>query len=455
VSREFRLQDPGEGIHEAEIVEIDVSAGDRVEEGDTVLAVETDKATTELPSPYSGTVEAVAVAVGDLVRVGDLLMSFEGEDSERAHKEDKEPELEEEQAKDEEEPGEESAKATASPEQKDESQKAARAETREPGRREGPVPAAPSTRRLARELGVALDAVEPSGPGGRVLAEDVRAFAEEGDAARQEAEPAEAPRRKAPEAEPAEAPSEAYEMPDFSRWGEVERVPLRSIRRATAQEMARSWAEIPHVMHHDLADVTALERFRRDHADEVEQAGGKLTLTVLVMKALVGALRAFPRFNASLDPHDQAIVLKHYFHIGVAVATEHGLLVPVVRDADRKSLVELTAELVELAERARAGELQRQEMQGGSFTLTNVGGIGGTLFTPIIRHPEAAILGLGRAELRPVALGDADDPTLSARLLLPLCLAFDHRLNDGAEAARFTNRLIESLQDPESLLLAV
>lgn len=180
-----------------------------------------------------------------------------------------------------------------------------------------------------------------------------------------------------------------------------------------------------------------------------------MTLTVLVMKALVGALRAFPRFNASLDPDDGSIVLKRYFHLGVAVATEHGLLVPVVRDVDRKSLVELSVELGSLAERARAGELEREEMLGGTFTLTNVGGIGGTLFTPIIRHPEAAILGLGRAEARPVALGDMDDPQLSARLLLPLCLAFDHRLNDGAEAAAFVNRLIESLQDPESLLLSI
>ena len=452
MSREFRLQDPGEGIHEAEIVEVSVSAGDRVEEGDTVLAVETDKATTELPSPYSGAVESVAVAVGDLVRVGDLLVTFAGPEPERAEEEEKKPEPAEKQAKDLEEPGEGSEEGSATPKQQDDSQKAA---TRESGRREGPVPAAPSTRRLARELGVALDAVEGSGPGGRVLAEDVRAFAEEGEAAREEKEPAEARRRKAPEGEPAKAPSDAYELPDFSRWGEVERVPLRSIRRATAREMARSWSEIPHVMHHDLADVTELERFRRDHADAVEQAGGKLTLTVLVMKALVGALRAFPRFNASLDRDEETIVLKHYFHLGVAVAAEQGLLVPVVRDVDRKSLVELAAELVGLAERARAGELGREEMQGGTFTLTNVGGIGGTLFTPIIRHPEAAILGLGRAELRPVAQGDPEDPKLSARLLLPLCLAFDHRLNDGAEAAAFVNHLIDSLQDPESLLLVV
>lgn len=232
-------------------------------------------------------------------------------------------------------------------------------------------------------------------------------------------------------------------------------MPLRSVRRATAREMARAWAEIPHVMHQDHADVTSLEQFRRDHADEVEAAGGKLTLTVLVLKAAAGALRAMPRFNASLDADGETIVLKRYCHIGVAVATEQGLLVPVLRDVDRKSVRELAVELTALTRRARDGELAREEMQGGSFTVTNVGGIGGRLFTPVIRHPEAAILGLARAELTPVASGDPDAPELAARLLLPLCLAFDHRLNDGAGAAHFVNRLRDSLQDPESLLLGI
>jgi len=207
-------------------------------------------------------------------------------------------------------------------------------------------------------------------------------------------------------------------------------------------------------MHHDLADVTALEEFRRAHADEIEAAGGKLTLTVLVLKAAVAALKAFPRFNASLDMDDERIVIKHYYHVGVAVDTEQGLLVPVIRDVDRKSIKELSVELVERAERARAGELDRDEMQGGTFTLTNVGGIGGTLFTPIIRHPEVAILGLARAELQPVARGDPDAPEIEARLRLPLCLAFDHRVTDGAEAARFVNHIIADLGDPERLLLS-
>jgi pyruvate dehydrogenase E2 component (dihydrolipoamide acetyltransferase) len=243
-------------------------------------------------------------------------------------------------------------------------------------------------------------------------------------------------------------------LPDFSRWGDVEPLEMPSVRRATAHEMVRAWAEIPHVMHHDRADVTELERFRRSHADAVAAAGGKLTLTVLVMKATAAALRAMPRFNASLDADGETIVIKHYCHIGVAVDTEQGLLVPVVRDVDRKSVRELASELPALARRARDGELSLDEMQGGSFTVTNVGSIGGRLFTPIIRYPEAAILGLARAQLAPVVTGNIDSPSIGARLHLPLCFAFDHRLNDGADAARFVNHIIDSLQDPESLLLS-
>ena len=452
MSREMRFTDPGEGIHEAEVVEIMVDAGSSVEEGDSVLAVETDKATTELPAPHGGRVESIAVEVGDRIQVGDLLLTLAGDDAGDAGDDHgKSTGGAEDDAPGTEETGDRDGASTGD--------KATEQDRKR--RRKGPVPAAPSTRRLARELGVALETIDGTGPGGRVLDSDVRAAAESEET---EPEPQSAERDEAAQAErpagerkpaPQRRPAPAYEPPDFSRWGEVERVPLRSVRRATAREMARAWAEIPHVMHHDRADVTALEHFRRDNAEEVEAAGGKLTLTVLVLKAAAAALRAMPRFNASLDADGETVVLKHYCHIGVAVATEQGLLVPVVRNVDRKSVRELAVELTELSRRARDGELTREEMQGGSFTVTNVGGIGGRLFTPIIRHPEAAILGLGRAELTPVATGDLDTPAVYARLLLPLCLAFDHRLNDGAEAAQFVNRLRGSLQDPESLLLAV
>ncbi|MFP4602721.1 MAG: 2-oxo acid dehydrogenase subunit E2 [Halochromatium sp.] len=516
MSRALRLQDPGEGLHEAEIVEINVAVGDRVEEGETVLAAETDKATTEIPSPYTGTVERVAVESGDQVRVGDLLMIISGDDGdgndnhgdsddsdddgdaaapkgeaehpvsagpsaekpETNKSEAKEPSAKEPSAK---EPGadEQTAETEQPPAEAGRSATGGDDGQRDQASRDRPVPAAPSTRRIARELDVDLAVVEGSGPGGRVLAEDVRTFAErpepqaagearsttESKPQRQREEPSAEEPGEEPSAEPQDESPKApnagrkpagergYARPDFSRWGETEQIALRSIRRTTAREMARSWAQIPHVMHQDTADITALEQFRQAHTAEVEDAGGKLTLTVLVLKALVGALKAYPRFNASLDEDAGSIVIKRYYNIGVAVDTGQGLLVPVVHDVECKSVIELAVELVRLSERAREAKAERDELQGGSFTLTNVGGIGGTLFTPIIRHPEVAILGLGRASLQPIAEGDPAEPTLSAQLRLPLCLGFDHRVNDGADAARFVNRIIAALQDPESLLL--
>lgn len=543
MSRELRLQDPGEGIHEAEIVEINVAVGDRVEEGETVLAAETDKATTEIPSPYSGTVERIAVESGDQVRVGDLLMIISGDGdgdgddgtgsgdddgnsddvvdddadaAASAPKENAEEPLSAESSADEHEPEAKERRAderTGEAEMPKADESAGEAEQRQADAerattggdeqqdqadKDRPVPAAPSTRRLARELDVDLKAVDGSGPAGRVLAEDVRAYAEgrgaqaageaesttEGEPQRKPDEPpaktqerssAEAPAEEPPAETWEEAPAEpsakpsakpksdrqptpqagerGYALPDFSHWGETERIALRSIRRTTAREMARSWSRIPHVMHQDTANITALEQFRQAHGAEVEDAGGKLTLSVLVLKAVVAALKAFPRFNASLDEDDDSILLKRYYNIGVAVDTGQGLLVPVLRDVDRKSVTELATELVRVSERAREAKAERDELQGGSFTLTNVGGIGGTVFTPIIRHPEVAILGLGRASLQPVAEGDPAEPTFTAQLRLPLCLAFDHRVNDGADAARFLNKIIAALQDPERLLL--
>ncbi len=401
MSKEFRLQDPGEGIHEAEILEIRVAEGEEVKEGDPILAVETDKAAVEIPSPYAGTVESIKVKVGDTARVGEVLMTFRNGEAPAVVPEEPPP-------------------ATAP--------------------RAGPVPAAPSTRRLARELGVDLRAVPASGPGGRVTAEDVRAFAAEAKAERAPKKPAEA----------VPPPAGAYDQ-----WGAVERLPLVSIRRATAQRTAESWAQIPHVMHQDMADITALERFRRAHKAKVEAQGGKLTLTVLVLKAIVAALKQFPRFNASLDPESREIVLKRYYNIGVAVATDDGLVVPVLKEADRKSVTEIAVELAALTERARQGKLQPQEMHGGTFTITNPGAIGGTVFTPIINFPESAIMGMAHSHLTPVAEGDLDRHRITARLLLPLCLAFDHRLNDGAEAAAFVRTIADLVADPESFLLVV
>jgi pyruvate dehydrogenase E2 component (dihydrolipoamide acetyltransferase) len=441
MARLFKLPDLGEGIHEGEIIEILVSVGDEVEEGDDLLVVETDKASVEIPSPYTGEVTGIEVEPGDMVHVGDTIITFVGEDEE--------PEVEEAEE--------------APPETKEEGPESTQPQEIEqeaPPEREGPVPASPSTRRLARELEVDLHRVPPTGPAGRVTSEDVRAFAdkekeEEAPAPREEVEP----RAEVPERLPAEVPEvipsgRMPSLPDFTRWGQVERVPLRSVRRATAKQMALAWSQIPHVNHQDKADITELERFRQRNKERVEEKGGKLTPTVFAMKAVVAALKEYPRFNASLDPESEEIILKRYYHIGVAVDTDRGLLVPAIRDVDRKSITELSIELYEIAQRTRSGEASLDELQGGTFTMTNIGILGGTAFFPIINFPEVAILGMARARWEPVVRrsGEGELET-EPRYMLPLMLAFDHRVADGADAARFMGIVKDALEAPENLLL--
>lgn len=463
MAQAFRLPDPGEGIYEAEILEIYVSAGDRVREGEIILYIETDKAAVEVPSPFTGVVEEIRVKKGDIVRVGEVLMTFaEGMETEAGR--EKKPRLEEEP------PGQ-----TAMRRREEEEGAGRREELRERKTARAanrPVPASPATRRLAREWGVALHEVPGSGPGDRVTADDVRAFVgkvrerpgkeeaegprERGARERREEAGAEVPKEKVPERRPKRPLLEELPpLPDFSRWGPVEHEPLRSVRRATARQMALAWSQIPHVMHQDVADITELEAFRRRHYAAIEQHGGKLSLTVLVMQAVVAALKQFPRFNASVDPEAGEIILKQYYHIGVAVDTEQGLIVPVIRDVDRKSLTELAVELAELVERVRQGKGTREEMLGGTFTITNPGPIGGTAVSPIINYPEVAILGLARARIEPVVQGDLERFSIVPRLRLPLHLAFDHRVNDGADAARFVRTIIDILSDPESFILNV
>ncbi len=442
MAKTFKLPDLGEGIHEAEVFAVKVEPGQQVQEDDVILEVETDKAAVEIPSPYSDVVTDVSVAAGDVVHVGDVLMTFGGTgDNVPQETPDK--------------------KAAAEPKKRQ-----ASAPAGEPhGRRDRPVPAAPSTRRIARELGVDLHAVSPSGPGGRVTTEDVRAHAEQAEA---------------PEAERAEAPSEASRralmgvstwdaapaLPDFETLGPVERVPLRSVRRATARQMALSWSQVPHVNTVESADITELETLRRRYKAAVAAEGGNLTLTVFVIKALTNALKRYPKFNASLDVESEEIVLKQYYNIGVAVDTERGLVVPVMRDTDQKSIVELAVELAELVERTREGRASLEDMQGGTMTITNIGALGGTSFAPIINYPEVAILGMAQARIQPVAerepLGPdeaytsiTDGYDFVPRLMLPVILAFDHRVNDGAEAQRFMNVVIEQLEHPEKLLLGL
>jgi pyruvate dehydrogenase E2 component (dihydrolipoamide acetyltransferase) len=441
MSKEFRLQDPGEGIHEAEIVDLYIKPGDRVKEGDTLLDVETDKAVAEVPSPFTGTIDEVRVNKGDVATVGDVLFTYTGEGEaegeERSGKEESKEEKEEKGEK--KKPEFDLARDLEQAMNREPGEKEKGEE--EPARRRGaPVPAAPATRRLARELGVELAQVTPGGPHGRVTDEDVRSFAEQGKG-----------KAKAPPKKGTEKPAPAEG--GFEQWGAVESVPFRGVRRKIAEHLAAAWAGVPHVTHRSLVDITELEALRRRHKGEVEAAGGKLTATIFAIKAAVAALKRFPRFNASLDEAGENLVLKHYYHIGVAVDTDEGLLVPVIRDADRKDMFELAAELGALAERARAGKLELEEMRGGSFSITNPGMLGGTGFTPLINTPEVAILGLAQARLEPVVQGTLEEYTIVPRLMLPLCLAFDHRVNDGADAARFVNAIAEALADPEELML--
>ncbi|MGA2938883.1 MAG: dihydrolipoamide acetyltransferase family protein [Syntrophobacteraceae bacterium] len=416
---EFKLPDLGEGIHEGEIIEVLVHVGDRVEDGQTVLVVETDKATAEVPSPVTGTVKEIRVRAGQTVRVGEVLIVFL-----------KEGEFESET---------EAEKPPAKP-------------------IEGPVAAAPSTRRLARELGIDISRVKPSGPGGRVTPEDVRAFAE--GAGRPEAEKA-PPEAKIPprptlekggEKEPPE-PTEPLVLPQFDRAGPVERIPLRSVRRTIAKHVAVAWSQIPHVTHMDVADLTELEAFRGKHKQQVEAQGGALSLTVFAVKAAEAALKKFPRFNSSIDMESEEIIIKHYHNIGFAVDTDRGLLVPVIRDVDCKSIFDLAVELKNLAEKTRQGQATKDDLSGGTFTITNVGTLGGTGLCPIINYPEVAILGMAQARLQPVVVGDEKDYKIVPRLMLPLNVTFDHRVLDGAEGARFLRVIIEMLENPENLLM--
>jgi pyruvate dehydrogenase E2 component (dihydrolipoamide acetyltransferase) len=451
MAKEFKLPDLGEGIHEGEVLAVKVESGQQVKEDEIVLEVETDKAAVEIPSPYSDVVTDIQVETGDIVHVGDVMMTFGGSGDNVSKEAPKEVDEEKAEAK-EKEP--ESSK----------SKPEARGEPTGDPHRKGPVPAAPSTRRLARELGVDLHDVTPTGPGGRVTKEDVRAHAE-GREVEEEAVAEEARReRKLTGVSPQTV--EAPPLPDYDRVGEIERVPLRSVRRATAKQMALSWSQVPHVNTQDMVDITELEQLRERYKDQVKEAGGALTLTVFVIKALTTALKEFPKFNASLDMESEEIVLKKYYNIGVAVDSERGLLVPAIRDADRKSIFELGVELQELATRTREGKASLEDLQGSTMTVTNVGAIGGTGFAPIINYPEVAILGLARAGVQPVAkeLVSEDGTAPEAweeryefvpRLMLPIVLSFDHRVNDGAEAQRFLNRIIELLENPERLLLGL
>jgi pyruvate dehydrogenase E2 component (dihydrolipoamide acetyltransferase) len=306
------------------------------------------------------------------------------------------------------------------------------------------APAAPSVRKLAREIGVDVAQVPGTGPGGRITQDDVKEFAK-----RVMASFGSAGQAAAASGAPLAQGAAVRPLPDFSKWGEVERKPMSGIRRKTAEHLSSAWNTIPHVTQFDKADITQLEQLRRKFRPEVEKAGGNLTVTAIAAKVVASALKAFPQFNASVDMAGDAIVLKKFVHVGIAVDTENGLLVPVIRNADDKNLTQISVEIQQLAEKAKARKLTIDEMSGGSMSISNLGGIGGTAFTPIVNWPEVAILGISRGAFEPVWTGTAFEP----RQMLPLSLSYDHRVIDGADAIRFLRWVVEALENPFALAL--
>lgn len=468
-STDVVLPDVGDNIEKGTVVTVLVSEGDTVTEGQPIIELETDKAVVEVPSSAGGTVQSVRVKVGDAVTVGGVLLTLSGGAApapgtaapastpqapsggggDQAANVESTPATDAGTAQRVAQAQQESQKEQARPEGAPQAQAAAPAQsgTQNPQTFDGRavVAAAPSVRRLAREIGVDIHGVHGTGIAGRISEEDVRraagtptvqpAAASQPAGAGAAAVAAPAPRMPAP------AP-----LPNFEKWGSVRREDMSGIRKATVRSMTTAWTTIPMVTHFDKADVTLMEETRRRFGERVERAGGKLTMTHILMKVVANALHRFPKFGASLDLAAEQVVYKDYVNIGVAVDTPVGLLVPVVRDADRKTITELVLELSELAGRARERKLKPDEMQGATFTISNLGGIGGHAFTPIVNSPEVAILGVSRGGFEPV--WNKEKGEFEPRNLLPLSLTYDHRLIDGADAARFLRYVCEALEDP-------
>jgi pyruvate dehydrogenase E2 component (dihydrolipoamide acetyltransferase) len=439
---EVKIPDIGD-FKEVDVIEILVKPGDSVAKEASLITVESDKATMEIPSPAAGVVKELRVKLGDKVAEGSMILLLEASEDE-AHV----PPPSEAQ--------EISALSAPAP-------KPAAAPATEPAAvpiaRHVPVPpepvaevpafkphASPSVRKFARELGADLSKVRGSGPKGRVTREDVQAFVK----GVMTQAPVPAP------AAPGGAPFNLPEWPqvDFAKFGPVELKPLSRIKKLSGANLHRNWISIPHVTQFDEADITELEAFRKESGAASEKQGFKLTMLAFMIKACVTALRRYPEFNASLDRGGENLVLKKYFHIGVAVDTPDGLVVPVIRDADRKGVYDLARELAEVSRLARDRKLKPGDMQGGTFSISSLGGIGGTAFTPIINAPEVAILGVSRSAMRPVWVGGkGGDGQFVPRLMLPLSLSYDHRVIDGAAAARFTSYLASVLSDIRRSLL--
>jgi pyruvate dehydrogenase E2 component (dihydrolipoamide acetyltransferase) len=451
VATEVTVPDIGD-FEDVPIIEVHVKPGDRVNEDDPVLTLESDKATMDVPSPLSGVVRDVPVKVGDQVSQGTVILHVEPGDGAVSQP----PSLVEQQ-----EPGPDQQQAQADQQKAQQQAGAQPAPAGQPSLAGQPAGArstvaeapampttgsdgdfaqthaGPSVRRLAREFGIDLTAIGGTGPKGRITKEDVLSFL------------------KGP-ATPAAAPAAAQgtgipEIPaqDFSKFGPIEVKPLVRIKKLSGPHLHRSWLNVPHVTHQDDADITEIDRYRKELDTAAKSDGYRVTLLSFLIKAVVSGLKRFPEFNSSLNPEKDSLIYKQYYNVGIAVDTPDGLVVPVVKDADRKGITEISKELGEVSARAREGKLTAADMQGGSFTISSLGGIGGTAFTPIVNAPEVAILGVVRARMSPVWDGEQFAP----RLMLPLSLSYDHRVIDGALAARFTRHLADLLSDVRRILL--
>jgi len=437
MATEFKLPELGENIKDGDVTTILVKVGDTISADQNVIEVETGKATIEIPCPTAGKITAIHVKEGTKAKIGQLILTVEesasGAAPAKAPAAEKKAEAKAAPAPAPATEATETKKEESAPAPVKASTVAAPAARSAAATNIGSasVPASPSTRQFAREIGVDINEVTGNGPGGRVSVEDVKVHARSNRAQGGGGGPISA------------------SLPDFGKWGEIESEPLSNVRLATAQAMAVSWSNIPHVTIHDTVDITAIEELRKTSKSKAEAAGAKLTLTAFLIKILASALKVHPKFNTSIDLANNQLIYKKYFNVGIAMDTERGLVVPVIRNVDDMNVIKVAQALGNLADRAKARKIPPDEMQGGSITITNIGGIGGSFFTPIVNFPEVAILGVGRASMQPVLVNGFFQP----RQMLPLSLSFDHRVIDGADGARFLRWITDAIQQPVLLSL--
>ena len=423
---EVLIPELGENVTGGTVANVLIKVGDKIEQDQGLVELETEKAVLEVPSPAAGKVTEILISSGQEVTIGQPIVKILASGDAIVERPSEERPAQAVAPPPQEEPAQPQAPAAAP----------APAEAPEPTGKRTPVPAAPSVRRFAREIGVDINEVPGTGPGNRISIKDVKAYSKSLHQQRVQAAAAGAITAAAP-------------LPDFTIWGPVERESMSKVREKTAVHLSNAWATIPHVTQFDKADITEMEKLRKQYGPKTQEAGGKLTMTAILLKVAASALKVFPQFNASVDMANKEIVYKKYINIGVAVDTDRGLLVPVIRNVDKKNLTDLAVELTEIAAKARDKKLTLDDMQGGNFTISNLGGIGGTYFSPIINAPEVAILGVSRGAFEPVY----QDGEFVPRLMLPLSLSYDHRVIDGADGARFIRWIVEALEQPFALIL--